>query len=129
MSESPGNITYPLNKDDIPEEHLQVLGEVFDDDNGSDDDSIPVRVLEDFIIFKCDSRALVPIEALAALPLLVDYAASGEVRPHEIDDEYELDDLGEDDDTESLSSLQRVELSKILEMNIHHYDSETGLDP
>lgn len=122
--------TYPLVEDDIPEDELQVLGEVLgEDEEDLDTESIPVRVLDNFVIFEHGNRSIVPVESLCSLPFTtIHYSASGEVRPHELDDPSELDDLEEQSVATTLGSLQRVELSQILDINLHHYDSESGLD-
>lgn len=87
-------------------------------------DEIPVRVLQDFVLYEIETRRLVRTEVVDDSGK---YGASGVASPWVDDDDESLSDAEEVDD-ESLSEpsnapeKQRLCLSGILEVNVHHPD-------
>ena len=135
---------YNIVDDEVIEDNnLQIIGETDpredpDGDLDDEDDSIPVRLLKDFTVYKMEDNALVHIAEL--IPLGPDYGgsstygASGIVEPvndHEVEEEDE-DDVVEEDYIESSTVLgkikQTVKLSRIIEFNIHDISKSKRLN-
>ncbi|KAI9511110.1 S-adenosyl-L-methionine-dependent methyltransferase [Russula earlei] len=85
-----------------------------------DVEDIPVRLLDDFVIYERDTLRLVPLTHLVDIGPDMHYGASGLVRPW-IDDDDDDDDSDENDSI----TLQAVRLSPILELNVHHFSPST----
>jgi DNA (cytosine-5)-methyltransferase 1 len=125
---------YQVAKDEVEESaDLEVKGELFDEEEDSDDDSddevAPVRLLDDFTIYDSSTNQVIPTAFLLSLgPSGTSVSASGIVRRWvEDDDSWSDDEIDEEDDTESDSSSSRphnspdrVKLTEILELNVHH---------
>ena len=128
---------YQVATDEVEESSdLEVRGELFDEDEDSDCDSddevVPVRLLDDFTIYDSLTNQVVPTAVLPSLcPSGTSFSASGIVRRWVEDHHGWSDDEPEDDDdTESDSSSSRpknspdrVKLTEILEFNCHHVTS------
>lgn len=120
-----GPTNYSRRQEDIPESELEVIGEVIPDDQDDEDDSVPVRILNDFVIYDRRTRLLVPITEL--LTSTSSYAVTGDVSPQILDDDEDVDDV-DDDESSLIDNPQRVELSRLRELNFNYVD-ENGLDP
>jgi DNA (cytosine-5)-methyltransferase 1 len=84
------------------------------------DAEIPVRVLDDFIIYDWDTFRPVPIADLLDLGPSTHYGASGLVRPW-------TDDSTDDDcDEDGFSSPLAIKLTPIIELDAHHFTPLTG---
>ena len=135
---------YKIAHDEITEDNnLQIIGETDpledrDSDWDSEDDSMPVRLLKDFTVYKMEDNALVHIAELIAVgpgyggPST--YGASGIVEPY-VDDHEEdedEDDVVEEDYIEPSMVLdkmkQTVKLSTIIEFNIHDISKRKRLN-
>ena len=124
---------YQVAEDEVEESSdLEVEGEFFDEEGDSDDDSddevVPVRLLDDFTIYDTSTNQVVPTASLLSLSLSgASYSASGIVRRWlEEDDDWSDYETEEEDDTESDSkssrphhSRDRVKLAEILGFNVH----------
>lgn len=104
-----------------------------EDYDSDEEGDIPIRVLNDFTVYDIESNEMVPIGQLLALKYgPASFGASGIAQPR-IDDLDDEDEDGDGDgDGESDSNLvaqrdrgQRLKLSKILELDIHHFSDET----
>jgi hypothetical protein len=88
-----------------------------------DGDDIPVRLLSSFAIYKLRNRHLVPFEEVDGSG---EYGGSGFVQPwiddNELDDE-DGQDSDSDDGDNATRALLRVRLSRVLEVNTHHVES------
>lgn len=101
---------------------------------GPNDNSIPVRALEDFVIYEIKTGRIVYLEEVDRSRT---YGASGYASPWIDVDNESLSDSSDIDDENSEPSntlgRQRICLSGILEVNVHHVhnsDSQTiQLDP
>ncbi|KAJ6624492.1 S-adenosyl-L-methionine-dependent methyltransferase [Mycena sp. CBHHK59/15] len=105
-------------------EYLEEAELLLEDDD--DSQSIPIRRLEDFTIFKCVSLCLVDtLELLGSLYPTgsSQYGASGRVSAIHLDDEED-----EDDDSEISNTSYDVKLLEILEFNVHHVNEDGNLD-
>lgn len=88
------------------------------------DNEIPVRLLDNFTIYDCDTFRLVPIEDLLDLGPSTHYGASGLVRP------WTGDGTDDDSDEDDTFSPLAIELTPIIELNVHHFTPSTdSLDP
>lgn len=132
---------YKIADDEIIEDdNLQIIGETdpredHDNDWDNEDDSIPVRLLKDFTVYKMEDNTLVHIAELITLDSGYEgsspYGASGIVEPyvdnHEEDEDE--DDVVEEDYIESSIVLdkmkQTVKLSTIIGFNIHDISKRT----
>ena len=98
-------------------------------EDADDPDAIPVRVLSDFTIFDIDAcDRLVPFSVQLGADSSKTYGAAGNVTSWT---ENDLDEeLSEDNDD---APIQRINLRRILEVNIHSVERETKtklfLDP
>lgn len=116
---------YEAFNDEITEdEDFFVVGEI----PVNDEDDIPVRILQDFSIYKMETSELVSVAELLELQFSWStFGCSGMVKPW-ID---ESSNVLDESDTSSNSSEDGdyVKLSKILELNIHDLsDDGTILD-
>jgi DNA (cytosine-5)-methyltransferase 1 len=96
-----------------------------DDDESDDDDDVPVRLIQDFAVYDTKTKELVDFAWLAkADPEEGFYVASGIVRPwiEDVDNDVRNELPEEESTPESDSSGDRVQLSRILEINTHHFD-------
>ncbi len=115
---------YRISDDEVLENADLFSGETPPDSNTDD---IPVRRLDDFVIYDWDSLCLVPISVLLHLDSDCSdsgrrYGASGLVQPWIDDSDSDSDDDGEG------ATAQRIGLSPILELNVHNF-SDGILDP
>ena len=119
---STGNPRYEaLNDEFIEDEDLFVQGETpVDEDEGD----IPVRILQDFSIYKMETFELVSVAELLNLQFSrSSFGSSGMVTPW-IDP---IDDSSNESDTSSNNPEDNgdyVRLSKILELNIHDFSDD-----
>ena len=117
-----GNPLYEaLNDEFIEDRDLFVMGETpVDEDEGD----IPVRILQDFTIYKMETFELVSVAELLNLQFSRStFGSSGMIKPW-ID---ESDDSSNESDTSSNSPEDDgdyVRLSKILELNIHDFSDD-----
>lgn len=122
---------YEIPEDEQIEDDLVVDGETVADPQ--DDETIPIRVLDDFAIYEWFGLHMVGIaELLSLTPESEDgitYGASGIVRSYtdSSDDEDDGDDGSET--SAVVPSLQpRVKLSQIIEFNVHNVSCKRGRD-
>lgn len=98
------------------------------DDEDDDDDTVPVRLLKDFALYRLSDGELIPAQHLLMLldnfdNSMLDFGASGLVYAWKDEDEDEEgDEENDDEDSASESDSQRVKLARILEVNIHHVE-------
>lgn len=127
-----------MAEDDVNEnEDLVIRGESQGDDD--DDEDLPVRVLDDFVVYTSEASEAVSIAELLQLEYSSQtYLASGLVRPwiDPEDDSEDSEDSGDEGDTvdhrkaSSSEDRDRVSLSKILELNLHpSSDGDYPIDP
>lgn len=89
----------------------------------SSQDDIPVRLLQDFMIYNMSTNEAVSVGELMTLKFVdKTFGASGLVKPW-IDniDAEEDDDIDSDDNAIHSNLSERVKLSELLEFDIHHY--------
>ena len=84
------------------------------------DDEIPVRHLDNFTIYDWDTFRLVPIDDLSDLGPNTHYGASGLARP------WAGDSTDDDSDEDEDSSPLAINLTPIIELNVHHFTPLTG---
>ncbi|KAF9473771.1 S-adenosyl-L-methionine-dependent methyltransferase [Pholiota conissans] len=133
MDELP-SCTYTSTEDEIDEdEDLIVLGESSPAEN---DETIPIRTLDDFTIYDGGTLQLISVAELLQIHYSQrKYHASGIVRPwanSEHDASGIEDELDEDGDgnSEEATSRDRVTLSNILDFNLHaEDDGKYRVDP
>ncbi|KAG6916653.1 hypothetical protein DXG01_005939 [Tephrocybe rancida] len=115
---------YEFSVDEVPEDDdLLVPGETLD--APEDQNDLPVRILDDFVVFDVGSNELISIAELAGLDYTPrKFAASGLVRA--LMDDGGGDDEDEDEDDEATNGYDRVILSTILEFNVHSISESTG---
>ncbi|KAL0066508.1 hypothetical protein AAF712_006551 [Marasmius tenuissimus] len=118
------NLLKPL-PDDFEElfedENLIVPGEDVQERGFEDDEDIPVRLLTDFSIYDYSAGLLVEFATLDDSDLeSCSFTASGIVRPWLEPDEDDAVDVEQDFD------YPRVKLSRLLELDIHHYNDDVG---
>ncbi|KAG6854702.1 hypothetical protein C0991_002414 [Blastosporella zonata] len=121
---------YESSVDEILEDQdLIVPGETLLDelDTLVNQNDVPVRVLDDFVVFELSSNQLVSIAELLDEGSSGKFAASGLVRAWTDDDEVDVDDNEEDEEDEG-NRDRRIQLSAILEFNFHSIIEATG-DP
>ena len=98
-----------------------------DPDDLCDEDDIPVRMLNDFVIYEWDTFRLIPITELLRLKRGLRYGASGSVNAWTDDG---TDEDSSVDESEASALPQILRLSPILELNVHHFSpGSNGLDP
>ena len=114
----------------IEDENLQIIGETdpeeLSEDSIIDDKSdVPVRLLSDFTIYDSQTREVLPVGVLTQLKYSSSsYGASGLVKAWTEDgeDEEEVEVFEVDEVDEQLDQIgQRVQLSEILEFDVHHF--------
>ncbi|KAK7034044.1 hypothetical protein VNI00_012475 [Paramarasmius palmivorus] len=96
-------------------------------ESDDDDDDVPVRLIQDFAVYDMKTKELVEFAWLAkADPEEGFYVASGIVRPWVEDVDHDVrNELPEEESTPESDSLgDRVQLSRILEINAHHFDDD-----
>lgn len=108
---------YTVADDEFIESADPLPGETAPGLGHSDVEEIPVRLLDDFIIYDRDTLRLVPIAHLLDLRPGMHYGASGLVRP------WTNDSMDDEDD--SVLPLV-INLSPILELDIHYFTPSTG---
>lgn len=117
------SVQYRHRKTDIPEKGLEVIGENIPEDDISEDsdDSIPIRVLTNLVVYHQRTRELVSLARLQES--LSEYEVVGDVSPLPADE----DEVDEELDSSSPDDVQRIMLEDILDFDFHHLD-ESGLD-
>ncbi len=121
LTEGKGDKFYTIADDDAIENAGLLPGETepdFDDD--SDDENIPVRLLDKFTIYDWDTLRLVPIADLLDLGPGTCYGASGFVKP------WTDDGTDDDSDEGDFPSPHAIKLAPIIELNVHHFSPSTG---
>lgn len=129
--DSQGALVYELMDDELLEdEDLVIPGETSLNDStvtesDSSQDDVPVRLLQDFVIYDMSTNVAVPVGELMSLKYVDrSFGASGFVKPWIDDIDEEDDDDSDSDDNVVHSNLsERVKLSKLLEFDIHHYSN------
>jgi DNA (cytosine-5)-methyltransferase 1 len=117
----------------LENEDIVIEGETPLDDNERDEGEVPVRLLEDFIIYDINYLEAVPISRLLEVPSSRHaFSASGLVKPwveEESGDESE-DSENEDDRGRMSVDLQwdRLSLSQICEFSVHSPSRKGKLD-
>lgn len=108
-----------------PRMNYNFLGRLWEDEEDLDDES---NQSEAWRIFEIGHQSIFQAESLCSLPFTTpNYSAAGEVRLHTLDDLSELDDLEYHSVATILGSPQTGKFSKIMSINLHHYDSESGV--
>ena len=85
-----------------------------------DDEDIPVRLLDSFVIYDWNSLRLVPMTQLVDIRPGMNYGASGLVSP------WTNDDVDDDSSEDASVTPLAIKLSPILELNAHHFSPATG---
>jgi hypothetical protein len=121
-----------FNNNLLNTEELDIPGETsldMDMFSDSDVDDLPVRVIDNWSLFDSHTRASVPFShALDWIRLSSeqhDLVLSGFAWPY-IDSDSDSDSSHEE--SHEVTSVYLI-TSKLLEINIHHFDKKTGLDP
>ncbi|KAF8643762.1 hypothetical protein AX16_008781 [Volvariella volvacea WC 439] len=124
-------LVYDLQSTDITDEIDLLLAEEAapdlqgpSDSDSEEDEDVPIRKLDDFIIFDLKTLEVVHISELLDLDNSSRvYGAAGLVKPFFLGDE---DDDGTDsDDMENSPPIpQLTKLSEVLELNAHHYNED-----
>lgn len=120
-----------MSDDELVEgDNLQIIGETDPEELSESSTSagksdIPVRLLDDFTIYDRQSCEVLPVGVLMQLKYSSSsYCASGLVKAWvddgEDEDEDDVVDV-EEDDEQLDESGQRVQLSEILEFDVHHF--------
>ena len=131
----PGPVVYCVADDELIEDHnLQIIGETdprefSDDGNGNENQDIPVRQLNDFVIYNLATNEVVSVAELTQIRYSpsTDYGSSGLVEPWVDDEDGDQEDITEAG--EDPSPGQRVKLSKLIEFDVHHFsDRKRKLD-
>lgn len=118
--ERKGDKFYTVADDESVENAELLPGETGPEFDDSDDDDVPVRLLDDFAIYDWDTLRLVSIADLLDLEPSTRYGASGLVRPW-------TDDSTDDEcDEDVFSSPLAIKLTPIIELNVHHFTPLTG---
>ncbi|KAI5900451.1 S-adenosyl-L-methionine-dependent methyltransferase [Schizophyllum commune H4-8] len=115
-------------------ENLKVYGEDSDsEDDGDDDDEVPMRVLRDFRIFKQNTpKEPVPFDQLVDEPEeeLAQYSATGLVEACvDEDSDEEGSDSADSESMHEAPQTQRIRLSDILEVDVHHCFTKSFAEP
>lgn len=115
----------------LENEDIVIEGETPLDDDERDEGEIPVRLLEDFVIYDINSLEAVPISSLLEIPSSRHaFSASGLVKPWvEEDSEDESGDSESDDDRGRMSvdpQWNRLSLSQICDFSVHSPSSKKG---
>ncbi|KAJ3515085.1 hypothetical protein NLJ89_g1982 [Agrocybe chaxingu] len=121
-----GDFVYRIDNNDCAEDGDFIMpGETPRTDN-DDKNSIPVRLLNDFVIYNAQTFQAIPIAELTEMHLgqNIMYGASGVVKPWILPDDFDEpedeDDQSDKQDSESsVADQDRITLSRILEFNIH----------
>lgn len=110
----------------MEDEDTIIQGETPFDDDEKDEGDLPVRLLEDFVIYDTDSMEAVPLASLLSISCLkCPFSASGLVKPWI---EEGSDDSDDTDDTENEDGRGRIfvepqgdrlSLSLIREFSVH----------
>ncbi|KAK0484022.1 hypothetical protein IW261DRAFT_994609 [Armillaria novae-zelandiae] len=137
-----GSKTYHFQDNEFDEiDGVAIPGEIqpgSDSDSDSDDNNVPVRILDDFVIYD-DEQNIVDIEALNTLtpPTKVGrkgknkatrtFHASGIVKAKEVED---LDDefVQEHSNLDEDESCIRLRLGCIMDFNVHYFSEAQQLD-
>jgi DNA (cytosine-5)-methyltransferase 1 len=115
----------------LENEDIVIEGETPLDDDERDEGEVPVRLLEDFIIYDINSHEAVPLSSLLEIPYSRSaFSASGVAKAWiEEDSDDESDDLENEDDRSRMSvdsQWNRLSLSQICEFSVHSPSSKKG---
>jgi len=100
----------------------------FSGDEDDDGETVPVRLLKEFTLYRLSDGELIPAERLLMLldnldNLTLDLGASGLVYAWKEDEsDEESGEESDDEESASESESQRVKLGQILELNVHHVE-------
>ena len=118
----------------VEDENLQIIGETDPQefsaasDDGLVAEDMPLRLLNEFVIYNLATHEIVHVGALLELNYagdLTEYGASGIVQAWADDEDMEPENE-EDDELEMTFPSQTVKLSRIVEFNVHHVSHRTN---
>lgn len=118
----------------MEDEHTVIQGETPLDDDEREAGDIPVRLLDDFLIYDVESLEAVPLAILMELQYSPrKFSASGLVKPWIEQDSDDEEDDEEDSDTEDCKSKiqlqpvwERLNLNLIIEFSIYSPGNRKG---
>lgn len=117
----------------MEDEDTIIQGENPLDDDEKDEGDLPVRLLEEFVIYDINSREAVPLASLLNISRSKHaFSASGLVKPwieEDSDDSDDSDDSENDDDRDRISverQWERLSLSLIRELSVHNPGKSKG---
>jgi len=115
----------------LENEDIVIEGETPLDDDEIDEGEIPVRLLEDYVIYDIDSHEAVPLSRLLEVPYSrSEFSASGVVKPWTEEDSDDESGDSENEDNRSRMSVDpqwnRLSLSQIFEFSVHSPSSRKG---
>ena len=118
----------------VEDENLQIIGETdpqefsATSDDGLVAEDMPLRLLNEFVIYNLATQEIVHVGALLELNFaghLTEYGASGIVEAWADDEDMEPENE-EGDASEMTFPSQTVKLSRIVEFNVHHVSHRTN---
>jgi len=115
----------------LESEDIVIEGETPLDDDERDEGEIPVRLLEDFVVYDMKSHEAVPLSTLLEIPYSSSaFSASGVAKAWiEEDSDDESEDSENEDDRSRMSvdiQWNRLSLSQICEFSVHSPSSRKG---